>query len=106
MNLARRPVNEERACGAALGGSACRSPRTRDDAPLQRRCPARSEQNTSSIFSPGTEKGWLGSAWLGLAWPGPPLLAVSAALSCARLHLLQMWRSRLRGVMNCVVCAL
>lgn len=72
MNLDRRPVNEERACGAALGGSACRSPRTRDDAPLQRRCPARSEQNTSSIFSPGTEKGWLGLARLGLARAASP----------------------------------
>lgn len=31
------------------------------------RAGAAGQTNTSSIFSPGTEEGWLGSAWLGPA---------------------------------------
>lgn len=83
MNLDRRPVNEERACGAALGGSGCRSPSARDAPSAPAALPGPQRTNTSSIFSAERGLARLGLARLGLAWFGlarPPLLALSAAL--------------------------
>lgn len=83
MNLDRRPVNEERACGAALGGSGCRSPlavnpaRPGCSAPAALPGPERPGKQTPPLFlAPARKRA--GLARLGLA--RPPLLALSATL--------------------------
>lgn len=107
MNLDRRPVNEEpsaewqsEAAAAArfLGVNSphpgCSPPAVLPGAgePGQS-----SRANTPSIFSPGTEEGWLGRV---------DVFFLSATLLRSPSSTADVARSRLREVMNCVVCAL
>lgn len=107
MNLDRRPVNEEPSAArqseaaAAVRFLAVNSLRPGCSAPAAG--PGAGEAarmgraNTPSIFSPGTEEGWLGPA---------DVFFLSAALLRSPPSAADVARSRRRGVMNCVVCAL
>lgn len=107
MNLDRRPVNEEPSAerqseaAAAVRFLGVNSPLPGCSPPAA--LPGAGEAgrsggaNAPSIFSPGAEEGWLGPA---------DVFVLSATLLRSPSSTADVGRSRLREVMNCVVCAL